>query len=223
MRVRRLLAAAITVGLVAPTAAIVSTTGTSASAAIATTVVSGNSDRPAVYSYSSPVEFGDDLAASIDVNAADGSYVDEGTITIQRLLAGESTWTTIASDTAPSMFESEIKAAGNAIYRITYSGGPTYSPSSLDVPVKVGRKVEVQTISGRRAGLKGSIKPAAKIKIKIERKYGKKYKKMRIVKSNKKGKFLAYLPAPRRGKIFYRITFAGDARFSKYVWLGYTY
>lgn len=223
MRVRRLLAAAITVGLVAPTAAIVSTSGTSASAAVATTVVSAYADRPIVYSSASPAVFGDTLYAGVDVTSADGTNITTGSITIQRQIAGQSTWDTVATSSTPYLYNSDMKAAGNAIYRITYSGGGNYSPSVAEVAVKVTRKVDIQTISGRRAGLKGKIKPAGKVKIKVERKYGKKYKSYRKAKSNKKGRFQIFLPAPRTGKIHYRITFAGNKQVSKYVWVGYTY
>lgn len=223
LRVRRLLAAAITVGLVAPTAAIVSTSGTSVSAAVATSIVPSTAGRPLIYSTSTPAEVGDYLYSNVDIVGADGSSPYGGTTTVQRLIAGQSTWTTVSTTNGAYVSSSGLKAVANAVYRITWSGSGDWSGSSADVAVRVSRAVEIQTISGRRAGLKGKVKPAAKIKIKIERKYGKKYKKMRTVKSNKKGKFIAYLPAPRRGKIFYRITFAGSAQYEKYVWLGYTY
>lgn len=222
MRVRRLLAAVITAGLVAPAAAILSTTAP-ASAAVATAIVPYNSSRPLIAASSSPATYGDNLYSNVDIVAADGSSPYGGTTTVQQLLAGSSTWTTVSTTSGAYVSYSELKARGNATYRITYSGTADYAPSSADVKVSVARDVKIGLISGRRAGMKGKVIPGGKVKVKVERKFGKKYKKMRTVKTNKKGQFRFYLPAPKRGKIHYRITFSGDRKFVKYVWLGYTY
>jgi len=223
LRVRRLLAAVITVGLVAPAAAIVSTAGTSASAAVATSIVASDPSRPLIYGSSNTV-FGDNLYTSnIDIVGADGSSPYGGTTTLQRQLAGESTWTTISTTSGAYVSSTGLKAEGNALYRITWSGSGNWTGSSADVTVAVARDIDIDGISGKRAGFKGKIKPGEKVKIKVTKKVGKKYKKYKTFKSNKKGKFSFFLPAPRSGRFNWKMSFSGSTRFVGSSIKGYTY
>lgn len=223
MRVRRLLAAVITAGLVAPTAAIVSTISTPASAAIATAVVPASGDRPLIYTSSRPATYGDNLYANVDIVAADGSSPYGGTTTVYQMLAGQSTWSTVSTTSGAYASLSGVKAKGNATYRIAWSGSGDWAGSSADVIVQVQREVDTQSFSGRQAGFKGKVSPKGKVKIVIQKKVGKKYKKFRTQKTDAKGRFKVTLPAPRRGKFFWKITFSGSKTFKKTVIKGSTY
>ncbi len=46
------------------------------------------------------------------------------------------------------------------------------------------------------------------------KKQGKKWKKFKTVRTNKKSRFAVYLPAPRRGKYFWRIQIASSKAFA---------
>lgn len=222
MRVRRLLAAVTTVGLVAPTVAIVSTIGTPASAAVATSIVAASGDRPLIYASRKPATFGDNLYANVDIVAADGTSPYGGTTTVQQLLAGQSTWSTVSTTSGAYVSMSGVKANANATYRITWTGSGDWTGSTADVVVKVARDIDINGISGK-AGFMGKVKPKGKVKIKVDKKVGKKWKKFRTVKTQKNGKFRMILQAPRRGgKMSWRITFAGNKQFTKSVVTGWT-
>lgn len=222
MRVRRLLTAMITVGLVAPAAAVISTASTPASAAITTTIVPKQGAQ-AIAGASSPASFGDDLTADAEVIGDDGETVYGGAITVERLLAGESTWVLVATDTRAPLYYPGIKAEGNATYRITFTGYADYSPSVLEVSVQVQRKLTKENISGDRAGFKGTLSPRGKVKVTVMKKQGKKYTKFTTVTTSKRGKFKVLLPSPSTGRFVWRFTFAGDARFVSSEFNGFTY
>jgi hypothetical protein len=223
VRVRRLLVAVITVGLVAPTAAIVSTIGTPAAAAVATSIVPASGDRPLIYTSSRPATYGDNLYANVDIVAADGSSPYGGTTTVYQMLAGQSTWSTISTTSGAYVSLSGVKARGNATYRISWTGSGEWTGATADVVVKVSRDVDTQSFSGRQAGFKGKVSPKGKVKIVIQKKVGKKYKKFRTQKTDAKGRFTVTLPAPRRGKFFWKITFSGNKLYTKTVIKGSTY
>ncbi|WP_182526600.1 hypothetical protein [Nocardioides dongkuii] len=222
MRVRRLLAAVISTALVAPMASLVATSASPASAATATRIVSAYAERPFIYSVSSPLEFGDSLSAGINVVDPAGNQVFDGSLTLQRQLAGQSSWTTVATSSTAYMYES-VKAAGNATYRVLYSGDATYAASSAAIAVKVQRKIEIGGLTGRKAGFKGKVKPKDKTKITVLKKQGKKYKKFKALKSNKKGRFSMVLPAPRNGRFHWKIVFKGSRKFASSTIKGSTY
>ena len=222
MRVRRLLAAVVTAGLVAPAAAIVSTTAP-ASAAVATSIAPVSTDRPLIYATRKVATYGDNLYSNIDVVAADGSSPYGGVTTVQQQLAGQSTWTTVSTTNGAYASLSNVKARANATYRISWSGSGNWSPTPpVNVSVKVTRDVDMRGISGK-AGFTGKVKPKGKVKIRVEKKVGKKWKKFRTFKTKKNGKFWMILQAPRRGgKLTWRFTFVGNKSFTKTVYKGWT-
>ncbi|WP_244928666.1 hypothetical protein [Nocardioides sp. W7] len=226
MRVRRLLAALVTTGLIAPTAVIVGSSTAPASAVTATSIVP-SAGRTLISAYSAPIAFGDTLSTSVNVLGADGEDVYVGSITVDRQIAGRSTWTRVASNPSAYLYTS-LKAAGNATYRISYSGGTTsrgvqYAPTSTDVTVKVQRDMVVQGMSGRQAGFKGKLKPKGKVKIIVQKKVGKKFKTYKKLRTNRKGRFTIVLPAPKHGKFTWKITFAGSKSFTKSAFKGTTF
>ncbi|MEI5674930.1 MULTISPECIES: hypothetical protein [unclassified Nocardioides] len=228
MRVRRLLAAVVTTGLIAPTAVIVASTAP-ASAATATSIVSGSQGRGwiKVNDYSSqagaPVAGTDQVSFSINVKGADGKQVYDGSLVVQQLAAGSRSWQTIATSSSAYLYKSvDIKIS--AQYRVFYSGTAEYAPTGASVgTVKAQRKLTINGMSGKRAGFKGKVAPKAKIKIIVQKKVGKKFKKYKTVRSNRKGRFTVVLPAPSRGKFVWKITFKGSKGYTSSVIKGSTY
>jgi hypothetical protein len=215
MRLRRILAAAVVTSLAAPAALL--TTTAPASAATATKIVSGTDGKKWIYpsSYRSQPgvpRYGDTLSLSINVETSSGSQVYDGTLTVQRLVPGGS-WKTIATSDSAYLYES-TKAVGNATYRVLYSGSGDYAPSDAALTGKIQRKLDLQGVSGKRAGIKGKVSPKFKGKVVILKKQGKKWKRFKAVRTNKKSRFVAYLPAPRRGKYFWRIQIASSKAFA---------
>lgn len=217
MRLRRVLAAAVATALAAPVA-VLATSAAPASAAVATKIVGGTDGKPWIYrsSYATqpgvPV-FGDTLNLSIEVADANGAQVYNGTLTVQQKLAGKKSWKTIKTSSTAYLFDT-IKAKGNATYRVLYSGSGDYSPSGAQGKVKVQRKFDIDTISGKRAGLKGKVSPKFKGKIVVLKKQGKKWKKWKTVRTNKKSRFVVYLPAPRTGRIYWQLKIGSTKAFS---------
>ena len=215
MRLRRILAAAVVTSLAAP-ATLLSTT-LPASAATATRIVGGTDGKGWIYpsSYRSqpgaPV-YGDTLSLSINVETDTGTQVYDGTLTVQRQVPGKD-WKTIATSSSAYLYES-TKAVGNATYRVLYSGSGDYAPSSDAVSGKVQRKLDLQGVSGKRAGIKGKVSPKYHGKVMVLKKQGKKWKKFKTVRTNRKSRFVVYLPAPRRGKYFWRIQIASSKKFA---------
>lgn len=231
MRVRRLLAALLTTGLMAPAAAVVAT-ASPAAAATATQIVSGSDTRPwfQVNKYSStagaPVYKRSTISLSINVAAADGTKVYDGDITVQRQLKGTSSWTTVAASNPGSAYLYDtIDVVGTATYRVLYSGNATYAASSAAASVKAQRDIQISGISGRKTGFEGVAKPKAKVKIVVKKKVGKQWKKFRTTASNAKGKFRVVLPAPKRrgAKFQWKITFQGSKGFVASTVKGTTY
>lgn len=225
MQLRRHLTALILTVLTAGSLSLVAT-AQPASAATATKVASAYSNQPFIYG--SPTRKGglsykDHLYVGAVMLDAAGNRVYEGTMTLQRKEAGKKSWKTISTSTTGSLYNSDMRAVGNATYRITYSGTGTYAPSSDSRSFKVQRKVDIQTISGRRAGFKGKVLPRTKTTITILKKQGRNYKKFRTQKTSKKGTFVIYLPAPRSGEFHWKIIYKGDKHFKSSTIKGYTY
>jgi hypothetical protein len=228
LRVRRLLAAVVTTGLIAPTAAVVATSAPAA-AATATQIVSGSEGRSWLHvnKYSgkgAAVYKSDTISLSINVADAAGEQVYDGGLTVQRKLKGNKTWKTIATSTSAYLYKS-IKVLGTGSYRVLYAGNAEYAPASAQSSVKAQRDVDINGISGRKTGFEGKISPKAKVKIVVQKKVGKKWKKFRTAASNKKGRFRVVLPAPgRRGtKFHWKITFKGSKGFAASKIKGTTY
>ena len=233
MHVRRLIGSMLATTLAAGAMSVVATAAPVAAAeTVPTRIISGSEGRPVFSSYSKPLEYGDSISASVNVQALiDGVWKDiyAGSVTVTQQLAGSSSATTVASASSAYVYDS-FPARGKAIYTVNYSGGTggypeyNYAPTSAAYSVKsVQRKLTTSTLSGKRAGFQGKLTPAKKLKITVFKKYGKKFKKYKTLRSNSKGRFTVVLPAPRRGKFYWKIVFAGDKRFAASTIKGSTY
>ena len=157
MRLRLIVAAALTTVLAAPTALI--TTTAPAHAATATKIVGGTSGKPWIYRSSSSsnqpgaMVYGDTISLSINV-VAGSDQVYDGSLTVQRKLPGGS-WKTVKTSSSAYLYDS-MKAVGNAAYRVLYSGTADYAPSSAGAKAKVQRKVTVRNVGQRRVVLDGN-------------------------------------------------------------------
>lgn len=143
--------------------------------------------------------------------------VPTGTATLQRKLAGSSSWSTLETDTsAGSFYFYPIKATQNATYRVVYSGG-TYNTHvfnsatgerKLQVMRKLGDKI-------RRTTLSGKVSPTyKKKKVVIEIKKGGKWRKYTTLKTNSKGKWSKKLPAKSKCT-YWRAYTPADTKFVK--------
>ena len=215
MRLRRILAAAVVTSLAAPAALL--TTAAPASAATATSIVSGTEGKGWIYpsSYRSQPgvpRYGDTLSLSINVVTDGGSQVYDGTLTVQRLLPGGD-WKTIATSSSAYLYDSTT-AVGNATYRVLYGGSGDYAPSDAAVTGKIQRRLDLTAVSGKRAGIKGKVSPKYHGTVLVLKKQGKQWKKFKTVRTDKRSRFVVYLPAPRRGKYFWRIQIASNKAFA---------
>jgi hypothetical protein len=216
MRLRRIIAAAVATALVVP--ATLLTSSTTASAVTATRIVGGTDGKGWIYRSSSfasqpgaPV-FGDGLTLDIEVWAGD-TQVYDGTLTVQRQLPGKD-WKTISTSTSAYLYDN-IKAAGNAKYRVLYSGSGDYAASSAGVSSKVQRKLKYENVGSRKVVLSGKVSPKYKGKVLVFKKQGKKWKKFKTLHTNKKSKFKTPLPAPRRGRYYFRLEIPASKTFTK--------
>jgi hypothetical protein len=228
MSARRFLGSLLATALAVTTLGVVAT-ASPAAAATPTAITSsiGGSWLRTYPSQKGAVAAGDTISFYIDVVSTDGTEDPyAGTVTVQRRLAGSLAWTTVATSTYPG-YSGSAKAVANATYRVVYSGGSSTSaswdPASADKSLKVQRKLRIKSLTGRKAGFSGSIKPAKRAKITVYKKQGTRFKKYRTMRSTAKGRFQVVLPAPRRGKFHWKIVFAGDRRFVASTLRGYTY
>lgn len=216
MRLRHFVAAALTTVLAAPTALL--TTTAPAHAATATTIVGGTEGKPWIYRSSSTAQqpgvtvYGDRIALSIEVEA-NGSQVYDGTLTVQRRLPGHG-WKTIKTSDSAYLYDSTT-AVGNADYRVLYSGTADYAPTSAGVSAKVQRKLTIKNVGTRRVVLDGKVAPKYHGKVTIFKQHGKKWRKYKTVRSNKRSHFSTPLPAPRRGKYYWKVEIASSKAFAK--------
>lgn len=167
-----------------------------------------------------------DPAGLYDANSdADAAY-------LQIYTPSNPVWTTIATDDSPGFlfFDGDFSFSENTQLKVVYSGAPAaYSyqdtftaGESAIVAAPVTRKVVLKNPKGTL--LKGKISPDyGKKKIKVAKKVGKKWKKYKTFKTTSAGKYKFTLPAPRRGKTQWRITVPGDSKFTKWETKGYTY
>jgi len=232
MRARRLIGSAIVTALAATTLGFVGTGSANAVETVQTRIVPGSSTRPVISSYSKPIRYGQSISLSVNVEGfIDGAWkqIYNGPITVTETVVGKAP-RTVAATTSEAYLYDSIPARGNAVYTVSYAGGTggypqvNYAPTSASYSVKgVQRALETKTLSGKRAGFTGKIKPAAKTKIIAFKKVGKKFKKFKTFKTNKKGKFKVVLPAPRRGQFRWKIVFKGNRQFAASVIKGRTY
>jgi hypothetical protein len=234
MKTRRLIGSVLATALAATSLGVVATAAAPAQAAttVQTRIVPGIDGRPEFSSYSKQPAYGDNISVYVDVQAfVNGAWKDiyNGSVTVTEQLAGSATPTIVASNTSAYVSDS-FKARGNATYTVSYSGGTGEYPAVNYAPVQatyagpaVSRKLTTKTISGKHAGFKGKLSPATKTKITVLKKKGKKFKKFKVLRTKKNGRFTVVLPAPRRGNFHWRIIFAGDSRFVGSVIQGTTY
>lgn len=236
MNARRIIGSVLATALAATSLGVVATAAAPAQAAttVETRIVPSNVERGVISSYSSVLEYGDSITVDADVEGfVNGVWtkISNGSVTVTEQLASGAPASTVASGTYASAYAS-FATRGNAVYTVSYAGGASgtgstalaYAPSSAAYSVaNVQRKLTTKTISGKRAGFKGKLTPAAKTKITVFKKQGKKFKKFKTLRSNAKGRFTVVLPAPRRGKFHWRIVFKGDSQFAASAIKGTTY
>jgi hypothetical protein len=216
MRFRRLIAAVTATLLAGPAIAIVATA--SPAAAVTATHVVGSDGKPWIVGPSYRTQpgvpvYGDTLSLSINVVTDSGEQVYDGTLTVERQLAGRSTWSTVATSTSAYLYDS-IKAQGNATYRVTYSGSGDYAPSSDAVSASIQRKLDVGVKEGRKIVVTIKVAPKYHGAITVLKKQGKKWKKFKTVRTNAKSRASFTLPAPRRGKFYWKFTIRADKAFA---------
>ncbi|CAM3330509.1 hypothetical protein NODU109028_11990 [Nocardioides dubius] len=162
----------------------------------------------------SKTEYGDSFYISGNVQSEFG--YPTGTLTLSRKLAGESSYKVVGTDTSPGYFWFDLKAAGNATYVLSFSGGSDsqydYQPSSISTKQSVFRKVTVKTNS-RTMTAKGKVTPSfGKKKILVQIKKGG-WKTFKRVKTDKAGKYSVRLPGKRGKGNKYRLVIKADKRF----------
>ena len=212
MRLRRILAAAVVTTLAAPTALL--TTATEASAATATHIASGWIKPSSSYhTQPGPMVYGDSISLAIKVLDPSNNTVYEGSLKVQRQLPGKA-WTTIKTTSSSYLYDT-IKAVGNAKYRVLYSGTSSYAPSGAGVTASVQRKITFRDAGGDRVLLVGKVAPRYHGKVTILKKAGKRWKRYKVLKTNRRSQFKTPLPAPRRGKYYWKIQIAASRTFAK--------
>ncbi len=216
MRIRRLLAALTTAAVAGPALAVVATTAPAA-AATATHIVGSDGGAwisgPSYRTQPGVPVFGDSLSLSINVVTDSGEQVYDGTLTVERQLAGQSTWTTVASSTSAYLYDS-VKAAGNAVYRVVYSGSGDYAASTDAVQAKIQRKLDISAKDGRTIVFTIKVSPKYKGALTVLKKQGKTWKKYKTVRTNSKSRVSFSLPAPRKGKFYWRFTIRSAKAFA---------
>lgn len=167
--------------------------------------------------------YGEYLNLTGEVLSTSGNSPYEGSVYLQRLLPGASSWSTVATDTSAGFvyFPNVSKFTGNLKYRLYYAGGSngsTYNPITWQpsysnvVTISTYRGLAVSSYtSGRSAGLKGKISPKKSGKITLQTKVGKKWKTVKKIKLQN-GKKFKTLVKGRNGQK-YRFVLAGDRNF----------
>ena len=233
MRITRLVAGAVTAGLVGVTPIAIS----------APAHADGQTYTPIVTAqlnittspYDPPYMYGGGFYVSGTVTDPNGLY-DGNSATdvayLQVYTTSNPVWTTIATDDSPGFlfFDAGFTFTENAQYKVVFPGAVASSPyedtfvagESIVMNAPVTRKVVFQNPKGTL--IKGKVTPDyGKKKIKVAKKVGKNWKKYKTFKTTSAGKYRFTLPAPRRGKTQFRITVPGNAQFTKWETKGYTY
>jgi len=206
MRMKRLLTGVLSAALLGATP--IALAAAPAEAATVNTWIEGSINY-------SKAEYGKTVYLSGGVKSSTG--YPAGNVVIQRKLAGQSSFTTVQTDTSAGYFSYAFRAQKNTEFRILYSGGTsgsdTYTPSSASTSLKVYRKLQVKT-SYTSLTVKGKVTPDfKKKKFTVQVKKGK-WKTWKKVKTNKKGKYAVKLVGSRKG-IKYRFVVPGSKGFTK--------
>lgn len=231
MRITRLVAGAVTAGLVGITPIAIS----------APAHADGQTYTPVITAtlnitkspYDAPYMYGGGFYVSGSINDPSGvESPSGGQAFLQVLTSSNPTWTTIATDDSPGFlfFDGDFTFTENAQYKVVFTGSTAlnaYDDSyvageSVAINAPVTRKVVFKNPKGTL--IKGKVTPHyGKKKIKVAKRVGKKWKKFKTFKTTKAGKYRFTLPAPRRGKTQFRITVPGNSQFAKWETKGYTY
>jgi hypothetical protein len=187
------------VGTAAPAAAQEATVVSTYSSSGQWIYVSDYQQQPGVPVYGSQYYY------SIVIMTASGSAAigSDAVTTLQRLDAGSSTWVTVDQATGPNL-SGYLKADRSSTFRVTYSGNDTYAPVSADAAMNVQRKMTVSNKGVRKVLLVGKVSPTYRGKVFILKKHGKKWKTWKVVRTNKRSVFKSGLPAPRRGRYYWK-------------------
>ncbi len=231
MTARRVLGSLLATTLAATTLGVLGSAAPANAADTVETRIVAGSPNGGVYTLSKPARFGDYVSINVDVEALiNGVWQDisAGPVTVTEQVVGLPA-ATVATGQYGSAYGS-TKARGNATYTVSYGGGSggypqhNYLPSTGTFALSgVQRDIDVSTDSGRKAGFKGKLSPAAETKITVFKKTGKKYKKFKAIRSKSNGRFTLVLPAPKRGKFHWRVVFQGNSQFANSVMRGTTY
>ena len=217
MRITRLVAGAVTAGLVGITPIAISAPA-HADGQTYTPVITATlniSKSP----YDPPYMYGGGFYVSGSITDPNGLY-DNGNSAadaayLQVYTSSNPVWTTIAK---------------NAQYKVVFTGSTALSAyddsyvagESIALNAPVTRKVVFKNPKGTL--IKGKVTPNyGKKKIKVAKLVGKKWKRFKTFKTTSAGKYRFTLPAPRRGKTQFRITVPGNSQFTTWETKGYTY
>lgn len=191
MNLRSTLSRAVALALLAAPVAVVATGESTQAVTVAThgTTVTLNAIKT--------VSYGDTAYITGSVtDSTTGQSVYDGTVTLEALAYGSSTWQPVASDSAGGYVSFDVKPSISTQYQLVYSGGDNgYDTKwtgnhSGTVLAPVGRKL---TVKSRGLHLWGKVSPATKVKLVFKRKTHGKYKNWFKVKTNKKGKWSTHL------------------------------
>lgn len=231
MRITRIVAGAVTAGLL----------GVTPIALTAPAHADGQTYTPTVLAelhattspLSAPYAYGGGFYVSGKVADPHGGYDNSGGVAyLQVRTPANPVWTTVAEDTSPSylFFDAGFRFTSDAELKVYFAGAPaqnawtdTLLPAeSAVITAPVTRKVVFKNPRGTL--IKGKVSPDyKKSPIKIHRKAGKKWVKYRTVKTTARSTYRFTLPAPRRGRTQWLITIPGGRDFTDWQTKGYTY
>ena len=227
MTARRALGALLTTALVSAGLGVVATAAPATAAdPIPTRIVPG-SGRTAIVEATGYKKqpgipaFGSSLYVNVNVEAlVNGAWqqVYYGSVSVTQTLDGGAPQV-VAQNDSPYVYE-DIPAQGNATYTVSYSGATggypaaTYAPATATLAVAVQRKVEVKNVGNRKVVLRGKVGPQYRGKVTIVKKVGKKWKAWKSVRTNKRSVFKTPLPAPNRGRFYWRVLIRPGGGFS---------
>ncbi len=188
---------------------------------------------PSPQAYGGPIQVAGALVANWDDAPDPGEYAVDGELVyLQRLLAGSSTWQTIASATTQTeasgsgVVRFDTTAVSNATYRLFYAGGtwaevadaqlkPVYSAVRVH---KVARNLNAKAKELRRGfRYHGKVSPQYKRKtVVVQRNKGNGWRKFDKIKTNGKSKWSIVVPGkPSKGKWRYRAFVKADSKYIK--------
>lgn len=221
MHITRLVAGAVTAGLLSLTPIAVTAPASATENLTTTITLEQNYGEPKIV-------HGDEISLVGEVRASDGGsvYSTTDTITLWAMPAGTTTWTAVTTVDGGGYFSiPNFTPAMNTAYKATYSGSTaatvyddTYAASeSAPLNIGVARKI---TSPQRGFVLKGTVSPDGarkKIYIKVSKSQKRGYRKFRTITTDSRGTYRTTLPR-RGGTWYYIVMVKGD---SQYLPTGY--